>query len=215
MRVLFLRPEGAEVPSSWRGMEIVKISIFKPKCLDYELPKNEYSAIAFTSVNGVRCAKKLPKFYRVYAVGPATAAEVVKLLGVNPLVPRNYEVSELVKEISGEDSVLMFRSQLADVNDVRMVADKVDVVRNYTLELNGDAVNAVRRILEDCEVDVVAVTSPSIARVVAGFLKPCVLVASIGPTTSKVLSEAGVKFIEAEDHTIEGVLKKIEEVVRA
>ncbi|MDT7900140.1 MAG: uroporphyrinogen-III synthase, partial [Sulfolobales archaeon] len=59
------------------------------------------------------------------------------------------------------------------------------------------------------------VTSPSIARVVAGFLKPCVLVASIGPTTSKVLSEAGVKFIEAEDHTIEGVLKKIEEVVRA
>ncbi|MGC9104906.1 MAG: uroporphyrinogen-III synthase [Thermoprotei archaeon] len=209
---MFLRPDGSEIPQGVEDFEIINISVHRPICLKYELPKQFYHALAFTSVNGVKCADELPSFERVYAVGPRTAEEVRRKLGVSPIVPSDFTVKALVDLLKKEESVLMLRSALAGLEDVREILDKVDVVRNYTLELDERSLETVKGLLENCEVDVVAVTSPSIAKAIGGWMRPCVTVISIGPTTSKALSELGVKFVEAEVHTISGILRKVAEV---
>ncbi len=212
MKVLFLRPEGSEVESQ-EGMNVINIHIFKPQCLEYVLPKGEVEAVAFTSVNGVKCAKELPSFKTVYAVGPLTAKVVKEKLGLEAEVPETYTIAKLVEKIlnDGVKEVLFFRSLLAGEDDLKALYEsaKVYVLRNYTLVLDEEGLNEARRIINECGVDYVAITSPSIAKAIAPYLKDCVKVISIGPSTSRELSKYNIKFLEAKTHTVAGILDLI------
>ena len=212
MKVLFLRPEGGEVESV-EGVEVINVSVFRPECLKYELTRREVEAIAFTSTNGVRCLDTLPKYRKVYAVGPSTAKAVRERLKVDPLVPDEYTVKRLVDLILRDRTkqVTFFRSMLADDSDLDPLpryAD-VEVVKNYTLILDNDKLMEAKELIEDCSVDYVAITSPSIARVIVPYLKDCVKVVSIGPSTSRELSKYNVKFLESKIHTVPGILSMI------
>ena len=212
MRVLFLRPEGGEVENV-EGVEVVNVSIFRPECLKYKLRSQEVEAIAFTSVNGVKCLNTLPKYRKAYAVGPSTAKAVRERLKVEPLVPEEYTVKSLVDLIirDGTKRVTFFRSMLANDDDLDPLPRyaEVEVVKNYTLVLDPTKVEVAKKFIEDCSVDYVAITSPSIARVIGPYLKECVKVVSIGPSTSRELSKYNVKFLESNIHTIPGILNMI------
>ncbi|MEM0168652.1 MAG: uroporphyrinogen-III synthase, partial [Metallosphaera sp.] len=87
---------------------------------------------------------------------------------------------------------------------------------NYDLVLNEAKVQDAKKILEECSVQMVVLTSSLIAKTVANFLRDCYKVISIGPMTSATLRSVKpeLSFIESDISTIEGTIQEIEKFLR-
>jgi uroporphyrinogen-III synthase len=209
MKVLFLRPEGSEVPRI-NGVEVINLPLFKIRCIEYYLPES-FDGIGFASVNAVKCFKDFDKIKgkKIYAVGSSTA-KLLSDLGFNPIVPEEYTVNNMVDKMikDGIKNILVVRSKegISDLLGVTQIAD-------YELELIKHNLDTVIKILENCEIDYVIVTSSSIGSLIKDHLKPCVKVISIGPITSKGLKGVN-NLYEAKQHDMEGILKLLSSLMR-
>jgi len=212
-RVLWLRPEGrtVKVPTGW---ESIWIPIVKTTCLHYERPNySRFEALAFTSVSAVQCFKERDELSGkiIYAVGPSTAKEI-GLPSVR--VPANYTVLSMVRSAlsDGIRSLLAFRSLSAGDSAAKEMAGKVNYVeiKDYKVEVLESGLQEVRTMLSKREVDVIVLTSSSIASLVVDYIPRDVRVISIGPETSKILRARDVDFIEAEEHDVEGLTRVLE-----
>ena len=198
---------------------------------------NGYDWLVFTSANGVTqffqlFFKAFPDLrdiggVRIAAVGPATAAKLRELhLGVD-VVPDDYLALHVAKALTDFESVenrriLLLRAQEASPELPRLLEEQgaiVDDIACYqTVAETRDDSGAGAR-LKEVGADWVTFTSGSTVRHFhARFDLPKLLqqfprmkVASIGPETTKALTELGVKpTVEARPHTVETLLHVME-----
>ncbi|EHP69317.1 MAG: uroporphyrinogen-III synthase [Metallosphaera yellowstonensis] len=214
MKVLYLRPEGSNVPKL-EGVEVINISLFSPRCLQYDDSWRDAEGIAFTSINAVRCFRHFPELRdkKVFAVGPTTARELEKQ-GIRAIYPKKYTTVNLAYLMAetGLHKLASFRSTEAS-EKMREILQNFNYIEiyNYTLELNESSLIEARSILKECKVDAVVLTSSSIARAIANFLRDCHTIITIGPMTSASLSSLrpDLEFVESEESDIEGTVKVI------
>ncbi|MBP1357676.1 MAG: uroporphyrinogen-III synthase [Sulfolobus sp.] len=206
MKVLFLRPEGAYVPPH---PNFIHIEIVRPVCLPYIIDINNVDALGFTSVNAVECFKDFDKIFnkKLFSVGNSTA-EALKKKGFNSIiVPEEYTVKNLVEMIRQKaKNPALIRSQIAIDNrlDITQIAD-------YTLVVNKEKLSLAIKLIENCEVGFVVLTSSFIASLVKDFIKDCEVIISIGPSTSNTLK--GKKIIyEAKEHDMKGILNLLKDL---
>ncbi|BCS92196.1 uroporphyrinogen-III synthase [Metallosphaera javensis (ex Sakai et al. 2022)] len=212
MRVLYLRPEGSSLPEI-PGFEVLNVSIFSVKCLEYNDSYLGSEGIAFTSVNAVKCFKDFNRIgnKRIFSIGPGTAEELRKH-GFESTYPTRYTSRDLALLIlgSGVREVTAFRSlKASDDMGKLLVSISYHEVYNYDLILDNGKLNQVRELLSTCSVDVVVLTSSLIAKSVANFIRDCHRVVTIGPMTSASLKtlRPDLSFIESDESTIEGTVK--------
>jgi len=229
-----LRQQGAVV------LECPTIQLVPPEqwdAVDAAIQKlADFDWLILTSVNGVRFfflrlqelgfATTVLQNSRVCAVGPKTA-EALGNLGITPdLVPAQFTGEGVVAAFQGIDlrgrQVLFPKADGArdlipqQLNDMgAAVADPV-VYRNAMPQSLPDA---ARQALEQHRLDVVIFSSPSTVRnlaVLAGGEKKLqkllngVVVASIGPITSKACRELGLEvMVEPEQATLDDLLSEL------
>lgn len=222
MKILFLRPEGSEIPQIANN-EIINIPIFKPECIVYDPEKiDNYESIVFTSVNSVKCFKDFDKikYKKIFSIGESTY-RVLKSKGIYSEFPEEYDSISLANYILKKNisSVLSIRSKKAN-NYMRNILTKHNVKYDeiYVYDLILDEENLRKAIdLLDCKVDIVVLTSSEIAKSVAGFLKTeCYKVITIGPiTTESLLSfRNDIKFYQSKKHDIQGIVDLITEITK-
>ena len=199
----------------------------------------DYDWVIFTSPNGVRvffeAMAALGKDARVFAanrlatLGVKTAAALAQYGIKADFVPTVFTGRELGRQLvafanlNGK-KVLSLRSELA-TNDLMEVLEMggaiVEDVALYTaVPKTGDA-EALRRQIEDGQIDWVTFASPSAARNFFDAIPPEVVnasgakVASIGPVTSEQLDKLGLRVdLMAAEYTTDGLLDAIEAVER-
>lgn len=194
-----------------------------------------YRWVIFTSVNGVKMffermrakRKDLRDLcdVRLCAIGPRTREELEERGLMVDYVPGEYRAEEIVEGLRGKvlpaDRVLLPRADIARkllpraLEDMGAVVHEVHAYR--TIVGDGDAA-AIRQSLADGEIHVVTFTSSS---TVQNFVKLVgeeglpslmdkVIVASIGPITSRTARELGLRVdVEAQEYTIEGLVRAI------
>ena len=195
-----------------------------------------YQWLIFTSVNAVMYfferLKQLSrdirdlKGIRLCAVGPGTIAELENRGLVVEFAPTEYRSDVLLKELSGVvkpgDNILMPRGNLAWKalpEGLKALGTRVDDVVAYrTVKGTGDGA-LLRKMIGDGMIHAVTFTSSSTARNFAGLLDSeentfsqlqNVTLASIGPKTTRTARELGMNIdIEAEEHTIEGLVRSL------
>ncbi|HZK18535.1 MAG TPA: uroporphyrinogen-III C-methyltransferase [Clostridia bacterium] len=198
-----------------------------------------YSWIVFTSVNGVERfmgrlrtgGRDVRSLYglKICAIGPKTA-EALEKMGLNvDLVPDEYRAEALAESLKMHlkrgDSVLLPRADLARqklVELLELAGAKVDEVITYKTVIDGGNAEAVRKMLADGQINLITFTSSSTVRnfvslcektILAGKLEN-VMIATIGPITSKTARELGLKIdVEAKEYTIKGLMNAILERV--
>ncbi|MEM1626171.1 MAG: uroporphyrinogen-III synthase [Sulfolobaceae archaeon] len=221
MRVLFLRPQGSQIPSI-TGIDIINIEIFRPECIKYEKPRySEFEAIGFTSINAIKCFNDYEEIKNklIFTVGSSTADYLKKYVKVNNIkYPVEYTTKDLANLIlnSGVNSIIVFRSKNAN-NIMREILKNIKYleIHNYELILDDSKLKEAKDLLQNCKIDIVVLTSSEIANAVKEFLRgDCYLIVSIGPITSKVLSKLGIKFEEAKVHNIGGILEVISKYMK-
>ena len=183
--------------------------------------------LLYTSLRGPRFTARLAPLIRrlvgegrllVGAVGPRTAEEAERLLGVRPqLLPREYRGESLGRLAAGRcRRVVVARSR-------RGLPDIIEVLRGAGVEVRDIPVYdmvyddrlAEAAVLAHRAHDYVAFTSPGIAEAFAGALKRLgsrleARVASIGPSTSARLRSLGLPVhVEAREYTIRGVYEAV------
>ncbi|MEL9970232.1 MAG: uroporphyrinogen-III synthase [Metallosphaera sp.] len=218
MRVLYLRPEGSEVPQL-DNVDVLNVPLFSPKCIDYSF-KSETEAVGFTSVNSVRCFKDFDKIsdLKVFSIGPVTAEELLKH-GIRSEYPSKYTSKDLARLVLERRvrHFTSFRSAKAS-SEMKGILNLISYqeIFNYDLVLNEAKVQDAKKILEECSVQMVVLTSSLIAKTVANFLRDCYKVISIGPMTSATLRSVKpeLSFIESDISTIEGTIQEIEKFLR-
>lgn len=214
MRVLYLRPEGRSVPRL-EGIEVLNIDLFSPQCLEYDDSWRVAEGLAFTSVNAVRCFRNFQevKERKVFAVGPSTAKELQKR-GIYASYPEKYTTEALAHLMARSNlhKLASFRSKEASsvMKEILKEFNYIEIY-NYKLNLNEKALSEAKSLIEECRVDVVVLTSSSIAKVIANFLKDCHTVITIGPMTSASLNSLrpDIKFIESDQSDLEGTARMI------
>lgn len=195
----------------------------------------QYDWVLFTSANGVdrffdalraqgRDARALGGC-KVGVIGPKTG-EALRRRGVDPdLTAREFVGEDLAKAVierGGAQRVLLARALVArdELPELlRRAGARVDVVPVYqTTRLEGEAAAELARTLRAGEIDVAIFTSSSTvhntcdvlgddaASVLSGLV-----VASIGPITSRTLEQRGVRVdVSADIYTIQGLLDALE-----
>lgn len=172
--------------------------------------------LLFSSANGVRYffdALKDRKLsgVRIGAIGPKTAAALVALGHRPDAMPSDFQshaFAEALGDVNGK-SALLVRSEIA-------LPDLSNALRSKGMKL--EEVVAYRTIpatsaapFDWNDVDVLTFASGSAAQSLAQKMSPSLLptaliVASIGPSTTKVANELGFAVaVEAEQHTVEGL----------
>jgi uroporphyrinogen III methyltransferase / synthase len=159
----------------------------------------------------------------ICAVGPATAAAVEREGGEVAVVPAEYIAEGVIEAMAaGTDlrgrRILLPRAEIArEILPARLAelgAEVHDVSAYRTLPDAGSA-DRLAEIVSAGAVDLVTFTSGSAARSFASLVGPAasaVAVASIGPVTSDVARELGMRVVvESPVHTTEGLLRAIEE----
>jgi uroporphyrinogen III methyltransferase/synthase len=196
-----------------------------------------YDWVIFTSPNGVRvffddAMRKLRKDARVFAsnrlatLGIATAAEL-SLFGINAdFVPSVFTGKALGTQLVAHTNlhgkrILLLRSELASnelIGILRQAGAEVHDVSLYTAVAQAGDAAALLQQMEQGRVHWVTFASPSSARNFYEQISPetvgsrGVKVASIGPVTSRQLTEIGVAVdLEATEHTVDGLLDAIED----
>jgi uroporphyrinogen III methyltransferase/synthase len=224
---------GAEV------LEIPTIKIAEPtdkqNVADAFAELGSYDWVIFTSPNGVtaffdylfKIEDDIRGFgmLRVAAVGPATAAKLKELhIGVD-LMPAEYVTTDIAKAFKKLDienaKILLARAEVANPDlprELEKLGAIVDDVAFYrTVPETEDANGAAARLLESGADWITFTSSSTVENFHARFDLPKLLkqfpqtrLASIGPETSKALGALGLKpTVEADPHTIEGVVKAL------
>jgi len=196
---------------------------------------SEYDWIIFTSANGVsfffEALESLNKDCRVFAsariaaIGIETTARLREFGIKADLVPTVFSSKELGKQLIAftnlqNKKVLLLRSESASTELVKLLTEaKAEVTEKpvYTIEPEKSESEWLTQKISKRGIDWITFASPS---AVKAFFKQVstdlvnssgVKVASIGPITSEQLKNAGVRVdVEAEEHTIDGLLAAIE-----
>lgn len=228
-RVLILRPSGQDAAlrasleargAIVRSVPAVRITPADPAPIDDALARADtFDWAVFTSVNGVRAVAarariggRPPAFGRIAAIGPATADALREAGWPVDWMPVAYTTRAIADGLPGSGSAVLFRADIAtpaldDTLRARgFTVHRVDAYRSQT----GDA-EAIRAAAADA-IDVVVLTSASIARTFGSARVDPPLVCSIGPATTEAARAAGVRVdVEARDHTTGGVVKALED----
>lgn len=195
-----------------------------------------YDWIIFTSVNGVE--RFFDRFFevrtdirdlagpRIGAIGPVTAASVRQRGLKVDLLAKEFKAEGVLAQLS-EDNVRGRRFLIPRAEKAREIlpdgiirmgghADVVSVYR--TTRPAALEVEKIRDMLENKRVDAVTFTSSSTVTHFIDILTPDdvgrlldgVVVASIGPITSRTIMENGLSMqVEASEYTIDGLLQAI------
>ena len=194
-----------------------------------------YEWVIFTSANGVKLffdvLNKLGKDARVFAsakiaaIGSETAAKLNQFGIKADFVPTVFTSKDLAKQLiifknlQGK-KVLLLRSQFAsgDLGDLlKKASAKIENVPLYTIETVKSDPMALLEQIENNNIDWLTFASPSSVKSffeqipVESVKASDTKIASIGPVTSEQLKTLGLKTdVEAEEHTIDGLLTAIE-----
>ncbi|MBN2196637.1 MAG: uroporphyrinogen-III C-methyltransferase [Polyangiaceae bacterium] len=194
---------------------------------------SRYEWVVFTSVNGVsatfaeldRQGRDCRAFgtARVAAIGPRTAAALRDGGIAADRVADEYIAESLVEALlDGGPPARVLLLRAAEAREVlperlRAAGTEVEVVAAYeTRPVDAVRRAELRRVLEQCGVDTVLLTSASIAKSFAAALGPAPLAAppffaSIGPATSAAARAAGLQVgVEALTYTVDGLLDALE-----
>ena len=224
------------VPVVFPTIEIVPPASWEP--VDKAIARlHTYQWVIFTSVNGVRFfTKRMEELgipistlerNRLCAIGPATAEELEKAgLKVN-LVPERFVAESVLEALKGQGDlkgakILLPRAEVARdtlPKGLKSAGALVDVVTVYRTARANPPQELKDEVLK---ADVLTFTSPS---TLMNFLEIMgdqaqeatngKLVACIGPVTAAKAEELGVSVgMVAEEYTLEGLLKAVEEALR-
>jgi uroporphyrinogen III methyltransferase / synthase len=193
---------------------------------------DRFDWIVFTSVNGVqrfwaelRAAgldTRVLGGVSLCAIGPATAAAIEMEGAQADLVPPRFVAESAIEALAAEGDlrgsrVLLPRAEVARSllpDSLRELGAEVVEVHAYRTVLEDVGSEALRRRIRAGEIDMVTFTAGSTVRnfveLVGTDVGPA-RVASIGPITSRTARELGLTVdVEAEEHTIPGLLSAIE-----
>ncbi len=188
---------------------------------------NAFDWVIFTSANAVEAfagRARLVEGLKVAVIGPATGKAVERLLGRSAdVMPREYVAESLVEALlphAAEKAMLLVRAAVArDVlpEALRAAGAKVTVVDAYRTAVPVGAVAALKELFETRPPDAVTFTSGSTVRNLADLMvltrlpmPDHVVLASIGPVTSRVMLEVGwVATVEAGEATVPGLVKAL------
>ncbi|MDP4089878.1 MAG: uroporphyrinogen-III C-methyltransferase [Bacillota bacterium] len=221
------------------GIEVPAIKIKKVETNE-ELEEaianlDTYSYVIFTSVNGVDIFfEKLSEMgrdsralytCRIAVIGSATA-EALEKYGLKPdIIPKRFVSEDLVegmKSILGyEDRILIPRAREARryLSEELSNICTVNEISTYDTVIDESGRESLLQSLKDGIVDYITFTSSStvnnfiqlLGKANMGLLEGVKLI-SIGPVTSSALTGYGLKvYREAEEYTIDGVIKCITE----
>ena len=191
---------------------------------------NEFEWLIFTSVNGVKSFFKrffyLEKDIRelshlkTASIGPATKEEIESFYLKVDFQPSEYIAECFIKEFVKEHDVknkniLLIRADKArDYVEKELINSGANIssVIGYRTLLEDSKPSEVLEIFERGEVDWITFTSSSTVRNFFSMYQGSKIfkIASIGPITSKTIRESGFSSdVEAEEHTIPGLVKAI------
>lgn len=232
-----LEAEGAKV------VEVPAIKIVPPAdfaSLDEAVANiADYKWLILTSANGVeyffnrlevagKDARALAGV-KIAAIGSATAASL-KGFGIKAdLIPSAYKAEELAEALEGEvkagDKLLLARAKVAREvlpEKLRALGCEVDVVTAYETVADCENKEELVELLSSGEASVVTFTSSStVSNLIEALgedkeLLNKAALACIGPVTEATLNKAGFKSsINAEQYTIDGLMKAIKEFYKA
>ncbi|MCX5635055.1 MAG: uroporphyrinogen-III C-methyltransferase [Planctomycetota bacterium] len=195
----------------------------------------EFDWVIFTSANGVSiffdALRKLGKDGRIFgsakiaAIGSETAAKLSEFGIRADFVPSVFTSEDLGKELTKytnlkENKVLLLRSELAsdELNKLLTQAGaEVQSAALYEIVTQKNKCGRLKERISEGIIDWLTFASPSSVK---GFFEQIssdikkasnVKIASIGPITSQELKKFGIKVdVEANEHTIDGLLAAIE-----
>lgn len=191
-----------------------------------------YSWLVFTSPNGVKSffelffqnAGDLRQLGHVkFAVIGRATAEVLQQFGFRADFVPQKQVSDaladgLCERLTTDDRVLLPRSAIANNTLAERIREKcpIDELKLYDTRIKTESGQMLRSLLRSGAVQYVPFTSAS---TVDGFLQAVqgdssclagVKTVAIGPITKKRMLEAGITpDIEAQEHSLEGIIKAI------
>ena len=195
----------------------------------------DYNWIVFTSVNGVKFFFDLlfdaEKDVRALAhlntaaIGPATAAELLKYGLKSDIIPKNYRAESVVEAFSQEPlngkKILLPRAKEARPVlpvELRKMGAEVDEVIAYVTEKVRENVEMLIDQLEKKAIDLISFTSSSTVKNFKTLLPEDrfnslmegIAIASIGPITSETAKGLGFDVrVTAESYTIPGLCDAI------
>lgn len=198
---------------------------------------NGYDWLIFTSANGV--TSFFDYFFRAFddlrdlggarlaAVGPSTAAQLRKLHLKVDLMPREYVAAQIANALASFMSIenlriLLLRAEAATPELPKLLEDLgaiVDDIACYkTVPETEDRNGAAARMLAGGADWITFTSGSTVENFHARFDLPKLMrqfprlrLATIGPETTKALAAIGLKpAVEANPHTIEGLVKALE-----
>jgi uroporphyrinogen III methyltransferase / synthase len=222
-------------------LEIPTIKIIPPtkqrELAEVLLELNSYDWLVFTSPNGVSAFFEY--FFkafedmrdiggvRIAAVGPATAAKLRELHLKVDLMPEEYvakKIGDAFKKFESIENLkmLLLRAEVATpelpkkLEEMGAIVDDIAVYK--TIPETEDANGAAAKLTEAGADWITFTSSSTVENFHARFNLPVLLkkfpeakLASIGPETTKAISNLGLKpDVEAKPHTIEGLVKVLE-----
>lgn len=195
-----------------------------------------YDWLILTSANGVAAMRSrielldlspsIMQTVQLAAIGPATRHVIEKQCWTVSAMPETYVaeavVNALRERIAGKN-VLLVRAKIArDIipEELTRLGAKVHVVEAYQAVMPQDAPARIKAIFEDTDKYPHAISFTSSSTVKnfffllrdAGFasLPAGIMVASIGPITSRTLQEHGIDpDVQAENHSVPGLVDAI------
>ena len=194
----------------------------------------QYDWLILTSVNGVDAffdallaagfdARQLGGV-KVCAIGPATAARLHGYGITADLLPERFVAESILEAFAGMGSVkgkriLLARADIArsDLPDgLRQLGAEVTEVTAYRTVADDSGKEEILKVLEADRVDWITFTSSSTVRNFLDMIDISKLsgkkfrVGSIGPVTSAIIKQLGLKLdVEAEEYTIGGLVEAI------
>jgi uroporphyrinogen III methyltransferase / synthase len=214
----------------------------EPRLLaDVLLELNSYDWLVFTSPNGVTTFFNY--FFRgfedmrdlggarIAAIGPATAARLKELHLKVDLMPEEYIGSKIAQAFAKYQSIenlkiAILRAEVANpelpkaLEELGAIVD--DIACYKTVQETEDLTRAAAKLLESGADWITFTSSSTVEHFHARFNLPELIqkfpqikLASIGPETSKAITALGLTpNLQARTHTIEGLLKALENAVR-
>ncbi len=230
-------------PLAALGADVVEMPSTRVELLDttpvvVALAKLEdYDWLVLTSQNAVRFFSEILveagrgagalTGLRVAAVGPATAAALEAVGIAVTVTPRRFVAEGLLEAMRGRDDVrgrrvlYLVAHGARDVLAVglRALGATVDVIPLYRSVPDAEGTAGLRERLLGGEIDVVTFTAGSSVRAFVGAVgadaAARAAIATIGPATSAVVRELGLKVrAEADPSTLDGLVQAVVAAVR-
>lgn len=196
---------------------------------------NTYNYIIFTSVNGVNIffeklfelgldARKLGNS-KIVAIGKSTDGELRKYGLKADIVPKEFVAESILKElkevINPSDHILIPRAKEARryLVDTLKELCRVTEIKTYETVVADHNKNQVLEVLKNEKVGYITFTSSSTVKNFISIIGKAnkellknVKIISIGPITSRTIKDYQLNiYKEADEYTIDGVLKSIEQ----